>query len=202
MAVRAEDTVLILLAAGLSRRHPGDKLLAEYQGRPLIAHAAGTLAAIPFAARVAVIPPDAPGRAAPLAALGFETVVNPAPEDGQGASLRVGAAAAARKAPKAVVLALADMPHIPESHVRALLDRLDPDDPKSLAFSLAEGAERWRSPPAAFGAGWLTDLSDVSGDLGARGILRAAPDSAAVPAPAAWLADFDTPADFGGETAS
>jgi CTP:molybdopterin cytidylyltransferase MocA len=92
---------------------------------------------------------------------------------------------------------LADMPFVPESHVRALLARLDPADPKSMAFSLGGGAERgWRGPPAAFGAGWLAELAHADGDQGARPILRNVPESCGVRASSAWLADFDTPADF------
>lgn len=197
MGVAPERTVCILLAAGLSARYPGDKLLADLRGRPLLAHAAAMLAAIPFKARIAVVPPDAPGRWERLAELGFAIAVNMAPEQGQGSSLRAGAEAAAAHEPDAILLALADMPFTPEVHIRRLLDRLDPADPKSMSFSLSGAIEGgWRGPPAAFGAGWLPDLAQADGDKGARPILAGAPDSAGILTPAGWLEDFDTPADF------
>jgi molybdenum cofactor cytidylyltransferase len=197
VGVPPEHAVCVLLAAGRSSRYPGDKLLAELNGRPLLEHAAAMLAAIPFKAHVAVVPPDAPGRWERLAALGFAITVNLTPEAGQGASLRAGAAAAAAHLPAAILLALADMPFVPESHISRLLSRLDPADPKSIAFSLS-GAQQggWRGPPAAFGGGWLPELARADGDKGARPILAAAPGSAGIPVPAEWLEDFDTPADF------
>lgn len=201
MGVAPERSVAVLLAAGRSTRYPGDKLLADLHGRPLLEHAASMLTAIPFKARIAVVPHDAPGRWERLAALGFAIIVNMAPEQGQSSSLRLGAAAAATHYPDAILLALADMPFAPPELVRALLAKLDPDDPESLAFSVSGAAEGgWRSPPAAFGAGWLGELARAGGDTmqdrGARAILASAGNSSGIPVPAEWLEDFDTPADF------
>src|SRR5690606_38208892 len=123
--------------------------------------------------------------------------VNLTPEAGQGSSLRAGAAAAAAHLPQALVLALADMPSVPEAHIRRLLSRLDPGDPKSIAFSQSGAADGgWRGPPAAFGPGWLPELARADGDKGARPILTGAPAEAGLNAPSEWLQDFDTPADF------
>ena len=197
MGVAPEHAVCVLLAAGRSSRYPGDKLLAELNGRPLLEHAASMLAAISFRAHIAVVPPDAPGRQERLAALGFAVSVNLNPEAGQGSSLRAGAAAAAAYLPQALVLALADMPFVPEAHIRRLLSRLDPADPKSIAFSRSGAAEGgWRGPPAAFGPGWLPELARAEGDKGARPILTAAPGESGLSVPAEWLQDFDAPADF------
>ncbi len=53
MSLRA---VGLLLAAGHSRRFgAADKLAAPLDGRPLVAHAAGALAALPLAARLVVL---------------------------------------------------------------------------------------------------------------------------------------------------
>lgn len=193
MGVAPERAVCILLAAGLSARYPGDKLLADLHGRLLLDHAASMLAAIPFKAYIAVVPPDAPGRWERLTQHGFAIAVNLRPADGQGSSLRAGAEAAARHAPEAVLLALADMPFVPESHVRALLAALTPD-PESLAFT--RSPQGWRGPPAAFGRGLLPQLMDVEGDRGARPILAGAPEAAGIPLSASHLADFDAPEDF------
>ncbi len=194
--VPVAQTAAILLAAGLSRRYPGEKLTADLHGKPLFEHAAGLLAALPFQVRIAVVGPDAP-HARRLAELGFEIVTNPAPQRGQGGSLAAGAAAAAAHSPAAVLLMLADMPFVPEAHLRGLLARIDPADPDSLAFSQSGGAEGgWRGPPAAFHAGFLPRLARARADEGARPILRAAPETAGIAVPEVWLADFDSPADF------
>lgn len=193
MSIPAGRTALVLLAAGLSARYPGDKLLADLHGRPLIDHAASILAELPFLARIAVVPPGAPERSARLSALGFELAVNPAPGKGQSGSIAAGVQHAAALLPDAVLIALADMPFVPSVHYRRLLERLDPNDPRALSFT---GGGDWRGPPAAFANGWLADLMTLSGDKGARSIIAGAPSGAGVPAPEIVLADMDTPADF------
>ena len=56
--MRAEDTVLILLAAGRSQRFgDADKLAQEFLHKPVAYHVVTALEAIPFLGRVAVIDP-------------------------------------------------------------------------------------------------------------------------------------------------
>jgi len=85
---RIENTVAVLLAAGLSRRYGGaGKLVAEFRGKPLVLHAAGTIAALPFSRRLAVCRSGDDELAAMLDQLGFVVVRNPDPAQGMASSL-------------------------------------------------------------------------------------------------------------------
>lgn len=191
--ISPREASAVLLAAGRSERFGADKLLAPLAGRPLLAHAAAALAAAGLGRRIAVVAAGADDRAAALSDLGFAIVFNPKPEAGQGASLALGAERARQDRPRALLVALADMPFVTPGHIQALLTALDPDDPRAAAASWAEGTPR---PPVAFGAGWLDELCGLSGDRGARALLADAANVAALAAPSETLADIDAPADL------
>lgn len=185
---RIENTVAVLLAAGLSRRYGGaGKLLAEFRGKPLVLHAAGTIAALPFSRRLAVCRRGDDELAAMLDQLGFVVVRNPDPAQGMASSLALGVAAAGE--PEALVIALADMPLVTAAHLRMLVDRLAPG---SIVASVARDGDA-PTPPAAFSRPHLPDLLRLTGDKGARHLLQGAD---LVVAPEGTLTDFDTPEDF------
>ena len=54
--MKAEDCILVVLAAGLSVRFgEADKLMAELNGKPVLRHVIDNMASLPFAARFAVV---------------------------------------------------------------------------------------------------------------------------------------------------
>jgi molybdenum cofactor cytidylyltransferase len=184
MAANPETTACLLLAAGLSRRFGAeDKLSACLDGRPLIHHAAQVLAAIPFGLRLTVTGRDGPD----LAPFGFERVINDVPELGQSQSIRLGVEAMAEGPWSGLLIALGDMPHITEGHVRAILDAGGGEE---IVASAAAGKAM---PPAWFPRSRFAELTRLSGDQGARTLLR---DARLVQAPADVLADVDSPADL------
>ncbi|MEL6208731.1 MAG: NTP transferase domain-containing protein, partial [Pseudomonadota bacterium] len=115
----------MLLASGLSERFGSDKLMAEFRGRPLLTHAGRCLQGEQVAARLAVVGTSQTGRQALLRETGWTLVPNLAPEAGQDDSLALGIAAAARTSCKAAIVLLADMPCVPDVHIRALCDLSD-----------------------------------------------------------------------------
>ena len=178
---RIEDSVLVLLAAGRSTRFGAGrhKLHQELLGRPLGELAAVTLAALPFRARVAV---TAAG-GLDFKALGFREVVNDDPEAGMARSVALGVEAADRLGAAAVLVALADMPRVTAAHVERMFATAGGGG--VVASSDGNAAK----PPALFLRDQFARLKALSGDVGARALLR---DAALVVAPADELVDVDT----------
>ncbi len=173
---------LVLLAGGQSARFGGPKLLAPLGDKPLALHAAGMLAALPFAHRIAVIGPQVPD----LSALGY-TCVPLAPAGApQARSLALGVAAAQALGALAVLVALADMPLVPSAHIQTLIARFDGD-------RIATSADGVTMPPAIFGAGHFVALTALDGDRGGAARLKGAPTVELAPVLAL---DVDRPEDL------
>lgn len=176
-----------MLAAGLSARFGGDKLLHPYRGRPLAAHIAGTLAALPLARRIAVCPAADASRAALFLAGGFDIVENPDPGRGMGSSLALGARRALALGVQGLLVCLADMPNVTARHLAALFATA------RTADVVATSAGNMPGPPALFAAERLPELARITGDRGARDLLA---NAALVEASADLVRDFDRPEDF------
>ncbi|HEU0066400.1 MAG TPA: NTP transferase domain-containing protein, partial [Sphingomonas sp.] len=72
--IAAEDTILVLLAAGLSSRFgAANKLAQDFLGKPLGLHVATALSGVAFARRIAIIDGAA---ALDYAAHGFDMIRN------------------------------------------------------------------------------------------------------------------------------
>lgn len=156
----------ILLAAGRGQRFGGDKLeflLAD--GTPLAVAAANRLR--PACDRlVAVLRPGAVRLAELLSAAGCETLFCDQADAGMGHSL----AAAIRATPQASgwVVALADMPFIATSSHQLIAAALRRG--ASLAATEFDGQ---RGHPVGFAGHWFAELSQLTGDQGAKSILSA-----------------------------
>lgn len=186
-----ETTAIIVLAAGLSTRFgAGNKLLADFRGRPLADHIAGTIEPLSFAAKFAVCPADQPALATLFAQRGFSVLPNPDNAQGQATSLRLGVEAASAAGAKSALICLADMPLVTGDHLLALAERLGEDSAAHIA-SVADGGAPM--PPAIFGHDHFLALLQSIGDRGARDLLRSA---ARHIVPARQLADCDTLEDF------
>jgi molybdenum cofactor cytidylyltransferase len=183
--IAPEQVAVVLLAAGSSSRFgPADKLSASLNGVPLGLHAAGTIARLPFALKIAVTRPGGPD----FASLGFNEIVNPDPASGQSGSIKLGLAAARQVDPAAVLIALADMPYVTGDHLVSLMNALDDEHPV-----VASNDGQRSSPPALFARTHLFILEQLEGDVGARVALRG---GLAISAPAVELLDVDVPDDL------
>ena len=162
--IKAEDTVLILLAAGRSVRFgEADKLTQPFLGEPLALHVVTALEGVPFRARIAVVS----GTDLDFGARGYAEIANPAPEAGRGKSLALGVAAAMAQDPRAVLIALADMPRVTATHIFRMLDYASGDD-----AVLASSDGRAPRPPALFGRAHFDLLLAATGDRGAVDLIR------------------------------
>ncbi|SEM80002.1 molybdenum cofactor cytidylyltransferase [Sphingomonas gellani] len=178
---RIERSALILLAAGRSSRFGAgcNKLEQDLHGLPLGLHAARVLASLPFAVRVAVVA----GHDLDLSAYGFQVIRNHDPAAGMARSIRLGVETAERQGVEAVVVALADMPCVTAAHVERLFEAAD----RAGVVASSDGDSA--SPPALFGRAHFASLRGLSGDIGARDLIRAARHVMARPAE---LVDVDT----------
>lgn len=185
--IAAEDTILVLLAAGKSKRFISDesKLDMPIGDLPLGLYAARALAALPFKARAAIVRRCR----VDYAAHGFHVIENTDPVGDIASSLRLGVTFAQAQGAVAVLVALADMPRITAGHVRRLLEAADGAE-AVVASSIAGAAPR---PPAVFGSDQFETLLSLSGDHGARDLIRS---GQRIEAPAAELVDIDTQEDL------
>lgn len=183
----------ILLAAGRSQRFDpagqSDKLLqALADGRPLALASAQTLLSV-MDEVVAVVRPDAPALLELLQAAGCRTVVCADAASGMSASLRHALQHAADSA--GWIVALADMPQVRPDTVARLLQALQHG--ASIAVPLCQGR---RGNPVGFAHAHLPELLAISGDQGARQLLRRhTPTEVDVDDPGIWQ-DVDTPDDL------
>ena len=181
----------IVLAAGLARRMGRQKLLLELKGKPVIRWSVE--AVLPYVDDGIVVtgPEDAALRKA-LRDLRVRFAVNARPEEGQGSSIAIGAAALTPTTAAALVV-LADQPLTPPSVVPALLAAQRASG-KAIAAPSYRGT---RGTPVLFAASVFPELRALAGDFGARAVVAARPDRVEiVDIDVAMPADVDTPEDF------
>jgi len=159
-----QESTIVLLAAGRSTRMRGrDKLLEPVAEQPLLRLMArrATKAGVPV--RIVLGPGQAARRAA-LDGLAAE-IVEATGTDGMAASIRAGVAGLSGP----VLLVLADMPAITANDLY-LMVTLAGRAPKAILRAATPSGDPGH--PVLFPADLLPDLAKLSGDAGARGILR------------------------------
>ncbi len=189
---------VILLAAGASRRFGADKrkhLLAG--GLPML-HATAEKYLACFEQVVVVLRPGDEGLEAALlerfAAQAPRVVFAAQAELGMGHSLAAGIAAAADWA--YAFIALADMPFVEVATLRELDRIMQAAGPDAIVQPSFEGNP---GHPVGFGRGHFAELAAMSGDAGARSLVKhAGAEVLAVPvADRGVLRDVDQPTDLG-----
>jgi len=193
-ATGTHDVAAVLLAAGGSRRLGFPKQLVRWRARPLLAHALHAIrTALPESTLVVVLGAQAlrlrsvVRRVDPAATI----VVNPRWNDGVSTSLRTGIAAVPHGA-RAILVTLADQPHVDGRALRRLLRawRRKPGIPAAARYGVNAGV------PAVLPRNAWRAVRSLTGDRGARDLLRAARSLTSVDLPEARL-DIDTSADLG-----
>jgi molybdenum cofactor cytidylyltransferase len=186
-------TGAVILAAGQGRRFGADKLLADLRGRAVIDHALDTVAAFPFEAVVCVVRPDS--RVADrLNGRAVVPVVNADAGLGMGTSL----AAGIRALPPvdAAFILLGDMPAIPAGLFQRMVSAME----SATADIVVPVHDEQQGHPVLFARRCFADLTALTGDSGAKAVIRSGvytvaqveTDSAGV------LRDIDLPGDLDG----
>ena len=157
------EIAALLLCGGAARRFGADKLLAGRE--PIAARAARNLIAATGHA-LAVIPPGRTQLRAVLEAAGCEVLETDRTESGMGASLAAAVEATDRAA--GWIVALGDMPAIRPETIARVRQALE-DGALIAAPSDGRGG---RGHPVGFAGAMRGELLALTGDLGARDIIR------------------------------
>ena len=182
----------VILAAGLSRRMGQAKLLMLLDGRAIVRHAVEAVLTGGVDSVWVVSGPAVEAIEAALAGLDVQIVVNPAPEEGQAGSVRVGIAALPATADSALI-ALGDQPMLPPSIIPALLAARRATDKPIVAPRYRDG----QGNPVLFKREVFPELLRLEGDQGARPIIQKDPARVEwVDLDLAMPTDVDTPGDY------
>ena len=205
----SREVTAILLAGGSSKRFGADnKLLAPYRGKPLIFHTLDAIVAASISRLMIVLGHDAnelrircehyldtqpTNHSTPV-----EFVINADFESGMGSSLRAGISSLlsntadnASEYTHAALVCLADMPNISTNTYNRLITAMS-DKAYAAFLPVYQGQ---RGNPVLFMPELFDLLLDVSGDVGARYLLRANDDvvSEVSVSDAGIIVDYDTP---------
>jgi molybdenum cofactor cytidylyltransferase len=182
----------IVPAAGLSRRMGGpNKLLLPWNDTTMVGAVVRTLLACGLDVVVVT------GRDAEVvgeAARGARTVFNTRFTEGLGSSISAGVAAC----PKAegFLITLGDMPSLDATAVQAVVEQFEEAPPDAIIAAVYEDDPARLGHPVLFGASYREALLKLSGDVGARAILKCAIDKVIRVPMRGHLDDLDTAADL------
>jgi molybdenum cofactor cytidylyltransferase len=159
----------VLLAAGLSSRMGRVKQMLEWQGKPLVRHAAEVALASQLAGLVVVLGAEAGTIRGALVGLNgpVQTVENADFAEGQASSLRSGLSSLPASAIAAVVL-LVDMPLVKPALIDQLIAAYK-QEPDCLA--VVPRYQGRRGNPVLLAAPLFDELRGLTGDTGARAVL-------------------------------
>lgn len=168
-----------------------NKLLAEFDGRPMLLHVLDAVRASKVC-EVVVVTGHEEDRVRPVAeAFADRLVFNPRHLEGLSTSMIAGLDAILEEA-DAVVVCLGDMPRLSARHVDRLIDAFDPGSGREICVPVYCGE---RGNPVLLGRRFFQEMRSVSGDKGARGLIAAHADAVVEVEmeDEAVLHDIDTP---------
>ena len=180
---------IIVLAAGSARRMRGrDKLMETIDGTPLIARQLGRAIATGLTTYVA-LSPDHPARAEAIEGLNAVRIPVPDAADGMAISLR-GAIAALPAGHTGAMVVLADMPDITAKDLSTMAEVWTEAPDHIHRATAADGTP---GHPVIFPARLFPAFQALTGDEGARSILRGEPLRLTALPDTHATTDLDTP---------
>lgn len=183
-------TAGVVLAAGSARRMGEPKLLKEFRGRPLVAHAV-ELASRTTEQVLVILGANQSSIRLALAGRDVRFVENPHWDQGQSTSVRAAVHALGESFHSALFL-LGDQPLIPDQLVHRLVAR----HAQTLSPLVAPRVAGRQANPVLFDQATWPALLQVRGDVGGRGLLDRYPvEWIEWPDPNAFL-DLDTAEDY------
>ncbi len=168
VAPKAPSIAALILAAGQSRRMGvTNKLLAEIDGKAMLARVVEVAQASQVEHIVAVTGHEADLVAAALAHYDVPVVHNPDFADGLSTSLQRGVGELADDIDGVIVL-LGDMPRIAPLHIDRLIAAFNPLEGRAICVPTYQGK---RGNPVLFGSQFFAEMADVGGDSGAKHLI-------------------------------
>ncbi|GAC1045267.1 nucleotidyltransferase family protein [Agrobacterium radiobacter] len=164
---------IVLLAAGLSSRmgeSGAHKLLAEFQGVPLIRRSAIIASKCESHSVVVVTGYRHHDIGGSISDLPVALVHNPGFPSGMASSIAVGVAAAEANQPSGIMIMLADMPTLTGADLDSLISAFRDHEAACIIRAVAGGKS---GNPVVFPGMLYQELKSLNGDKGARELIRA-----------------------------
>jgi len=191
LTISAPCIAALILAAGRSSRMQGpNKLLAEIDGKAMVARMADAALASAVEHVIVVTGHQADEIANALSGRNITFTHNPDYAEGLSTSLIAGLKALPGEC-DGVVICLADMPDITSAHINRLIAAFDPDEGRSICVPIVEGK---RGNPVLWSTSHVPEMLALKGDVGAKHLIGAHESEVcevAMP-DAATLLDIDT----------
>ncbi len=167
-APKAPRVAALILAAGQSRRMgAANKLLAEIDGKAMLARVVEATQASQAVDILAVTGHEADTVAAVLNGYDVPNVHNPSFADGLSTSLQAGIAALPDDIDGVIVL-LGDMPRVSPGHIDRLIAAFNPVEGRAVCVPTYQGK---RGNPVLFGSQFFAEMASVGGDSGAKHLI-------------------------------
>ncbi len=165
---KAPRIAALILAAGQSRRMgAANKLLAEIDGKAMLARVVEAAQASQIIETVAVTGHEAEAVGATLSDCGIGSVHNPDFADGLSTSLQAGIGALGGDIDGVIVL-LGDMPRISPGHIDRLIAAFNPVEGRAICVPTYQGK---RGNPVLFAARFFAEMTALGGDSGAKHLI-------------------------------
>jgi molybdenum cofactor cytidylyltransferase len=182
----------VVLAAGLGKRMGGTKMLANFDGKPMIVATVENILASGVDDVIVVTGHDQERIGAALSHFRVRFAHNPDYETGMASSLRVGVEAA--KNADAVIVCLGDMPRVSAEVIDRMIAAFNPTEHRSIVVPTHKGQF---GNPVLWGSEHFERLTAMQGDKGARHLIAGLKSEATeIEADAGVLMDADTPEDL------
>jgi molybdenum cofactor cytidylyltransferase len=163
----------LILAAGQSRRMgKTNKLLAQVDGQAMVTRVAETVSQSSASPVSAVTGHQAEKVRQALTSFNFDIVHNPRYAEGISSSLQRGIAALPQGI-DGVVVCLGDMPRVTTKVIDKLIAAFNPLEQRAICIPTWQGK---RGNPVLLASRFFSEINDIAGDVGARGLLGAYPE--------------------------
>jgi len=169
MQTRPNIDVVVLAAGASSRMRGDDKLLETVSGVPLLRHIAQEMLNSHARNVHVVLRPKDDARLAAIKGLDLHLETSPDWQNGMSSSIKAGLTALLPDSDGTLIV-LADMPEITGDHINKLIAGFSPDDEREIVQAVS--ADGKSGHPVLFGRRFFESLSALSGDRGARELLR------------------------------